>query len=195
MRYDNTDSSIMERLFSGKIDLSETNSAPKMIELGHGVGIGHKDGSFAEYTHILYERKNKGNGEIYLGKTINIDKDNKNLISMKDSTDKFSQGDLPKVLIMLYNILNETHLKILWKDSANDKILDQYYEIPSAYSMGFDWWDQYGVYFIGPEKLEEGNYKIEITSTSLGAENRVSTQKAMLNFSVEDLSDEELDKV
>jgi hypothetical protein len=183
MSYDR-DINVMEQFFGGRINAPEMKkSEPRMVELGHGTGIGHKDGSYTEYNAALYHQASKGNGIISIGKSVNID-NNKNLLTMDDSTDKFSFSDVPHVLIMFYNIVNETRLKVLWMDHSGDIIVDQYYKIPSSYSMGNSWWDQYGVYFIGPEDLDEGDYKVEITSTSLGAENRIKSLTATLKFSV-----------
>lgn len=201
MTYDYKNANVMEALFSNKLDLSDISSKYKMVELGHGVGIGHIDGSYSQYIKALSEHAGKGNGIVYIGKSIEIDKDvlsdksekhknNKNKLFIQDPTDKFSPGDIPKILIMFYNILNQTNIKVLWKDSNNDIILEQYYEIPSAHSLNYDWWDQYTLYFIGPENLEEGNYKIDITSTTLGVEDKIITLTTSLEFFVEDLSED-----
>lgn len=196
----------MEAFFRGKLKLEDSLKAKnKVVELGHGKGIEHLYGSYSQYIKKLSEQSTKGNGIIYLGKYVTEQEpelkhvlksklesklksnlSNQDVFSISDSTDKFTSEEIPKVLIMFYNILNEISIKLTWKDSDNDTILEQYYEIPSAYSMQYDWWDQYGVYFIGPENLEEGNYIIEVTSTSYSADNKRITLTTSLEFTVID---------
>lgn len=179
MNYENRETDTMSAFFRGKLTTNTIKSQPKMVELGHGKGVGHTDGSYDQYIKQLYEKSSKGNGLIYIGKTIDKEK-----MSIPDLNDKFKPAEIPKLLIMYYNILNRTHIKVEWKDMDNETILNQYYEIPSAHSMNYDWWDSYGVYFIGPEDLEEGNYKVDITSTELGAGDNRKVLKALINFSV-----------
>ncbi len=103
----------MITFFSGKLNDEIANlSKGKMVELGHGVCIGHKDGIYDQYVKQLREQRTKGNGAIYLGKAIKIDK---NTLSIQDPTDKFSTKDVPKLLIMFNTILNpiQNHLPMV----------------------------------------------------------------------------------
>lgn len=188
------DNNIMKAFFGGKISINDlSRSTAKRVELGHGKGIGHKYGSYSRYIEKLSEQVTKGNGIISIGKSV-IEKD---IFSMPNPTDKFAIGDVPHLLIMYNNIIDDILLKVTWKDSDADSILEQYYEIPRAYSMGNDWWDSYGIYFIGPEDLEEGDYSVEVTSQEMitreptigEKEDNIKTLTASLEFSVEDKSD------
>lgn len=183
MSYDDRYADTMSAFFSGRLkdDIASFSKEPKMVELGHGAGIGHKDGTYDQYVKQLREQITKGNGTIYIGKAIKTDK---NTLSIQDSTDKFSTEDIPKLLIMFNTILNPIQIKIVWKDSNGDQILDQYYEILSAHGNDYDWWDSYGVWFIGPEGLEEGDYKVEITSKEFGIEDKTKTLSTSVEFSV-----------
>ncbi len=184
MSYDDRHTDIMSAFFNGKLreEITNLSKEPKMVELGHGGGIGHKDGTYDQYVKQLRDQAKKGNGSIELGKAIKTEKDT---LSIQDPTDKFSTDDVPKLLIMFNTILNPIQLQVIWKDSNNEKILDQYYEIPPAHGNDYDWWDSYGVWFIGPEELDEGDYKIEITSKEFGIEDKIKTSKALIEFSVE----------
>ncbi len=190
MSYDDSDimrsTDTMGAFFSGKLKNEITNlkKEPQMVELGHGTGIGHKDGTYSEYVKNLREQASKGNGVIYIGKSINTEKTLS--IPENDQTDTFALGDLPKLLIMFYNVINPVQIKVTWKDSNNESILEQFYEVPSAYGMSYDWWDSYGTYFIGPDDLETGEYKIEITSKEFGIEDKTKVLKTSIKFSVED---------
>jgi hypothetical protein len=135
---------IMENIFSGRIKLNsgDSRTSLKRVELGHGKGVGHANGSYGQYIERLSKQSSKGNGIISIGKSANIDKD---VPSITDITDKFTVGDVPYILIMYYNIINPMKINVVWKDSEDDTISEQYYEIPSAYSMQYDWWDQYGI--------------------------------------------------
>jgi hypothetical protein len=160
MRHDNKD--IMRAFFSGKLKNDiEDASKSKIVELGNSIGIGHKDGTYSQYIKQLEEQITKGNGVIYLGKSVKTDK---NTLSIQDPTDNFSTKDVPKLILMFNTILNPIQIQVLWKDSKDSKILDQHYSIPSAHSNNYDWWDSFSVLFIGPENLERGSYKIDITS-------------------------------
>jgi len=185
MSYDNRNKDVMSAFFSGKLknEIASTFKEPKMVELGHGAGIGHKDGTYGQYVKQLNEQIIKGNGTIYLGKTI---KTEKNTLSIQDPTDKFSTGDIPKLLIMFNAILNPIRIQVIWKDSNDTKILDQYYEIPSARSNDYDWWDSYSAYFVGPENLEYGHYKVGITSKEFGMEDNTKVLSTSIEFSVTD---------
>ena len=87
-------------------------------------------------------------------------------------------------------------LKVIWKDSNDDTILEQYYNIPAAHSMNYDWWGSYGILFIGPEDLDEGNYMVEIISEEIisreytisDKKDNIKTFSASLEFSVENIS-------
>lgn len=181
----------MKLFFAGKVKIEAAES--KLVELGYGKGIGHKYGSYSQYVKKLSEQVIKGNGIISIGKSV-IEKD---IFSIPDPTDKFVVGDIPKLLIMYGNIINDISLKVMWKDSNNDTILEQYAEAPSAHSMGYYWWDSYGIYFIGPENLEEGDYKVEIISEEIISrehtvgekKDNIKTFTASLEFSVEDTSE------
>jgi hypothetical protein len=174
---------IMSAFFSGKLkdEIVSANKGTKKVELGHGTGIGYKDGTYDVYAKKLSENKIKGNGTIYIGKDINTDGDT---LSIQCPTEKFSTEDVPKLLIMFNTILNPIQIRVVWKNSDDEIISDQYYEIPSAHSMNYDWWESYGVYFIGPEDLEEGYYNINIMSKELGLGDKIKTLSAYVELSV-----------
>lgn len=181
MSYEYEDNNIMKSFFSGKIEVKDLGPKYERVEIGHGIGIGHLDGSYSQYVKQLSERSKGGNGIIYLGKAI---KEDKNTMSVINETEKFDTGDIPKLLVMFYNILNEITLKVEWKDTDNEVILEQYYQIPLAYSMNYNWWDIYSTYFIGPEDLEEGDYKVEITSREVARGRRSEESSSVIEFSV-----------
>lgn len=185
MNYNNRNIDTMSAFFSGKHrdDITSSSKEPKMVELGHGTGIGHKDGTYGQYVKQLIEQRIKGNGTIYLGKAIKTDR---SILSIQDPTDKFSAEDVPKLLIMFNTILNPIQIQVVWKNSNDDEILDQYYEIPPAHGNNYDWWDLYSVYFVGPENLEYGDYKIEITSKEYGIDDKIKILSAFVEFSVAD---------
>lgn len=180
MSYDNADT--MSAFFSGKLkDDINTPKEPDVVELGHGIGIGHKNGTYDQYMKQLREQNTKGNGTIHIGKVVKI---GENTVSIQDHTDKFLTEDVPKLLIMFNTILNNIRIKAVWKDQDNNQILEQYYEIPSAHSNNYDWWDLYSVWFIGPENLDEGYYNIEIMSKEFGREDNVKALSTSIEFSV-----------
>lgn len=185
MSYDDRSRDIMSAFFSGKLkdEIASVSKPSKMVELGHGAGVGHKDGTYSQYIKQLETQRIKGNGIIYLGKAISTEK---NTLSIQDPTDKFVTEDVPKLLIMFNTILNPIQIKVIWKDPNGEQILDQYYEIPSAHSMSYDWWDSYGVYFIGPDDLDYGDYKIDITSKEFGIEDKTKVLSTSIEFSVTD---------
>lgn len=156
------DNSTMKAFFSGKIKIDDIGPRSKLVEIGHGVGIGHQDGSYSQYMEQLSKRSKEGNGIIYLGKEISEDK---STMSIVNATEEFEVGNTPKLLVMFYNIINSMTIKVEWKNMNDDLILEQYYQIPLPYSMNYHWWDTYSSYFIGPEDLDEGDYKVKITST------------------------------
>jgi hypothetical protein len=190
--YYEKDINVMKAFFEGRVK----NEIPKhkVVELGHGKGIGHVQSSYNQYIKALSEQRIKGNGFISIGKSV-IEKD---IFSMPNPTDEFVIGDVPKLLITYGNIINDILLKVAWKDSNDDIILEEYYEIPSAYSMGNSWWDSYGVLFIGPEELEEGDYKVEIISEEMISKEYTMREKkdniksfsTSLGFSIENQSDQ-----
>lgn len=177
----------MKAFFEGKV--RNDIPGPKLVELGHGRGIGHEHGSYNQYIKKLSEQRTKGNGVISIGKSIKED-----TFSIPNPTDKFNVGDIPHLLVMYNNIIDDISLKVIWKDSDDDTILEQYYNVPSAYSMGNYWWESYGIYFIGPEDLEEGNYSIDIISEEIifkehtmgDKKDNIKTLTASIDFSVED---------
>jgi hypothetical protein len=181
MSYEYDDGNIMNAFFKGKIKMQDLGPKYERVEVGHGVGIGHRDGSYSQYIKQLSERSKEGNGLIYLGKAINEDK---NTMSIVNETKKFDTGDVPKLLIMFHNILNELRLKVEWKDMDNDVILEQYYQVPLPYSMEYNWWDTYSTYFIGPEDLEEGDYIVEITSKEIAMGRQSEELSSIIEFSV-----------
>ncbi len=187
MSYDDRYSDTMKAFFSGKLE-NDIATKSKMVELGHGIGIGHKDGTYSQYIKALSKRMATDNGTIYLGKAIKEEQlsPDKNIFSIQDPTDKFTVEDVPKLLIMFNTVLNNIRIKVAWKDSDGNTILDQYYDIPSAYSMDHDWWDSYQTYFIGPENLGEGDYSIEIMSKEFGIDDKTKILKASIGFSVVD---------
>jgi hypothetical protein len=178
---DNESKDIMKAFFSGKIRIDETSSKYKNVELGHGIGIGHTHGSYSQYIKQLSERSKEGNGIIYLGKDITTDND---VMSIVDATEKFDTGDTPKLLITFYNVLNGMTVKAIWKDDSNNTILEQYYQIPLPYSMNYSWWDTYSTYFIGPDNLEEGDYKVEISSIKNVKNGQLDELSCTIEFSV-----------
>lgn len=180
---ENEDNNIMRAFFSGKIKVGKMSPQYERVELGHGSGVGHANGSYSQYIKQLAERDKEGNGIIYLGKAINTDKD---VMSIVSATEKFDTGDVPKLLIMFYNILNETTLKVEWKNADDEVILGQYYQIPSASNVNYNWWDTYSAYFIGPEDLEEGDYKVEITSREIVRSRQSEELSSIIEFSVKD---------
>lgn len=183
MSYEYEDSNIMSAFFHGKIKAKDIGPKYERVEIGHGIGIGHRDGSYSQYVKQLSDHSVKGNGLIYLGKTITEDKDT---MSMSDETEKFDVGDIPKLLVTFHNVLNEITLKVEWKNMENETILEQYYTIPLAYTMDYNWWDQYSTYFIGPEDLEEGEYKVEISSKEITTSRRLTELSTVIEFKVRD---------
>lgn len=190
MVYNNKDSTeVMKSFFSGRIKYEAPK--PKLVELGDGKGIGHTRGSYSQYVEALREQAIKGNGIIYIGKSVITDKE---VFSIPNPTDKFSVGDVPHILITYGNIINGIQLKVVWKDSNDETIVEQYYNIPDPYSVGSDWWDQYSVYFMGPEDLEEGDYRVDIISEEIISrehtigekKDNIKTLSASLEFSVVD---------
>jgi len=186
-------SNTMEGFFSGKIKIDDLSNQPKpkRVELGYGKGIGHRQGTYSQYIKKLGEQAPKGNGIISIGKSV-IEKDD--IFSMPDITDKFVEEDIPYILIMHYNIVNPMTIHVLWKNSEEDIISEQFYEIPAAHSLNYDWWEMYGTYFVGPENMEEGSYKIEITSAEYGKGNKTKTLTASLDFTITDISNKESNK-
>lgn len=183
MSYEYESSDIMNSFFKGKIKYQSPESKYEKVEIGHGIGIGHTDGSYSIYIKQLSENSKDGNGFIYLGKSI---KEDNNTMSIQDETEKFETGDIPKLLITFHDLLNDMTIKVEWKNMDDDIILDQYYQIPSPQNMNYSWWDKYSTYFIGPEDLEEGSYKIEITSKELTKGKRLTELFSTINFSVVD---------
>lgn len=176
-------SDTMSNIFSGKIKLEDysTSSQLKRVELGHGKSVGCMYGSYNKYIENLSLQTNKKNDNISIGKSISIDK---GIPFITNMTDKFIIGDTPHILITYYNIINHIRIKVMWKDSDNDQISEQYYDIPSAYSMQYYWWDLYSIYFIGPENLKAGNYKVEIVSTEFKRVNDKKILSSLLEFTI-----------
>lgn len=189
------DNNIMKAFFKGKISINDLSRPTlKRVEIGHGKGIGYKYGTYSQYIEKLSEQVTKGNGIIYIGKSVTESIKEKGTFSISNHTDKFTIGDVPHLLINYNNVIDDIFLKVIWKDSDDVSILEQYYEIPRAHSMGNSWWDYYGIYFIGPEDLEEGNYKVEIISEEMISKEQtigekkdnIKTLRAILEFSMED---------
>jgi len=181
MSYEYEDNNTMSAFFKGKIKAKDLGPKYERVEIGHGIGIGHRDGSYSQYVEQLSEQSKEGNGLIYLGKTI---KEDKNTMSITDETEKFDTGDIPKLLVMFHNILNERTIKVEWKNMEDDTILEQRYQIPLPYSMNYHWWDTYYTYFIGPEDLEVGDYKVEITSREIVRNRSPQELSSVIEFSV-----------
>ena len=179
------DDNIMKAFFNGKINIKDLGPKYERIEIGHGLGIGHSNGSYSQYIKQLSERSKEGNGLMYLGKGVKTDND---VMSILDETEEFNEGDIPKLLVMFRNILNETTIKVEWKNMDNDVILEQYYQIPLPYSMNYNWWDTYSVYFIGPGDLEEGDYNIDITSREIVRNRQSKELSSSIEFSVKEKS-------
>ncbi len=180
---DGEDNNIMKSFFRGDIKMDNLGSKSRLVEIGHGIGIGHMDGSYSKYIRQLSEQSKNGNGIIYLGKAISEDKGTMSIVS---PTEKFDTGNIPKLLVMFHNVLNGIMLKVEWKNMEDDVILEQYYQIPAPHSMKYDWWDTYSTYFIGPEDLEEGNYNVKITSNENTRSKQLKELSTTIKFSVED---------
>lgn len=179
---DGEDNNIMKSFFRGDIKIEDLGQKSRPVEIGHGIGIGHADGSYSKFVRQLSERSKEGNGIIYLGKAVNEDKGK---MSIMDATEKFDSGDIPKLLVMFHNIINGIMLKVEWNNMENDVILEQYYRIPSPHSMQYNWWDTYSTYFIGPENLEEGDYNVKITSNEDTRSKQIRGLSTTIEFSVE----------
>lgn len=175
---DETGDEVMSRFFRGKLKI---NTDYMIGEYGHGMGIGNKYDSYEIYKKKLSEKVNQENGKTYIGKDINM---GPNSLSIVDPATEFAIGETPKVLIMFYNILYGISIRSLWKDDRENIVLGQLYDIPSPYSMQYSWWDIYGAYFIGPEDLEEGNYKVQLVSYENGIKNIRRIMSSNIEFSV-----------
>lgn len=179
----NEDGNIMRAFFGGKIKVEDMSPQYEHAELGDGIGIGHTHGSYSQYIKQLSNRGKQGNGLIYLGRAIVINED---VASIVNATEQFNTGDVPKLLIMFYNVLNETTVKVAWENENNDVILEQRYQIPLPYSMNYNWWDTYSVYFTGPEDLDEGNYKVQISSRETVRNRQMNELSSTVEFSIEE---------
>lgn len=179
---DGEDNNIMKAFFRGNLKKADLEPQSRLVEIGHGAGIGHVGGSYRTYIRQLSKQFKDGNGTIYLGKEIAEDK---GTMSVIDATKKFDIGNIPKLLVMFHNVINGIMLKVEWKDTDNDTILEQYYNIPQAHSMKYDWWDMYSTYFIGPEGLEEGNYSVKIASIESSKSKKTGELSTIIEFSVE----------
>ncbi len=177
------DNDTMKAFFRGEIKADNPNSMSRLVEIGHGTGTGHTNGSYSRYIAQLSKRQKEGNGSIYIGKAIN---EEKGTMSIVDPTEKFNTGDIPKLLTTFYSTINSMTIKIEWKNMENNTILEQYYQIPSPHSMNYDWWDTYSAYFIGPEDLEEGDYKVKITANGNTRVRSLKELSTTIEFSVED---------
>lgn len=155
---------VMKAMFSGKLK-DMYSPKYKIVELGQGFGIGQY-GLYDKYIKKLSKQQSKGT--INIGKSIEL---KNNVPYLTDITDKLYLGDIPKILITLHNIINDVSIDTIWKTSNDSIILEQHYDIPSPYSMQYDWWDIYTVYFIGPENLKVGTYKVLILLDELSLEN------------------------
>ena len=178
---DGEDSNIMKSFFRGKLKIDNQDPKSRLVEIGHGIGIGHIGGSYSTYIKQLSKQSKDGNGIIYLGKEI---KEDKSTISIIGATEKFDIGNIPKLLVMFNSIISGIILKVEWKNMDNDTILDQYYQIPPPNSMKYDWWDTYSAYFIGPEDLEEGDYNVKITSNENTKSKLIRGLSTTIEFSV-----------
>lgn len=185
MPHEYEDNNTMNAFFRGKIKIKDLSSKYEHVEVGYGMGIGHREGSYSQYIEQLSKRSKDGNSLVYLGKDI---KEGQNTMSIADETEKFDTGDVPKLLITFHNVLNENAIKVEWKNMDNDEnvILEQRYKIPSAYGMGYSWWDTYHTSFIGPEDLEEGDYKVEIISREIVRNRQPEELSSIIEFSVKD---------
>jgi len=177
--YENDD--IMKAFFNGDIKVENLGPKYERIEVGHGLGVGYSDGSYSQYVKQL--RSRQGNCLIYIGKGIKTDND---VMSILNETEEFNEGEIPKLLITLHNIINEKIIKVEWKNMDNEIILEQRYQTPLPYAMNYSWWDTYGVYFIGPDNLEEGDYKIDIKLREIVRERKLEELSPTIQFSVKD---------
>ena len=181
---DGEDNDSMKAFFRGDVKIDGLGSKSRFVEIGHGIGIGLLDGSYSKYIKQLTNQSKEGNGFIYLGKAISEDK---GTMSIVNDTEKFGTGDVPKLLVTFHNLINGVTIKLEWKnvDDNEDLILEQYYQIPSPHSMKYDWWDIYSAYFIGPEDLEVGDYKVEITSKENMMNGKFKELSSSIEFLVE----------
>ena len=181
MNREGEDNNIMKSFFRGNLKKADLDSKSRLVEIGHGVGIGHIGGSYSTYIRQLSKQSKDGNGTIYLGKEVNEDKGTMSII---DATKKFDIGNVPKLLVMFHNVVNGIMLKVEWNNMENCTILEQYYQIPQPHSMNYDWWDMYSTYFIGPEDLEEGNYNVKISSKENSKSKKTGELSKIIEFSM-----------
>lgn len=180
---DGEDNNIMKAFFRGNLKKEDLGPKSRLVEIGHGVGIGHIGGSYSTYIRQLSKQSKDGNGTIYLGKEINEDKGTMSIIN---ATKNFDVGNVPKLLVMFHNVINGIMLKVEWKNMDNDTLLEQYYQIPQSHSMKYDWWDTYSTYFIGPEDLEEGNYNVKIASKEGSKSKKTCELSTIIEFSIKE---------
>jgi hypothetical protein len=161
-----TNYDIMSAMFSGKIKLESQEEKYINAELGHGIGIGNSAGSYNSYIQRLRQQVAQ-NPSIYIGKNILVNGDK---ISIDDSSQEFSlekmkegSKQIPVVLVMYYNLLNETTIKLAWKNLQGEILSHSFYNIQRASDVGYRWWDMSGAYFYAPENLSVGDYQVDIS--------------------------------
>lgn len=172
----------MNQIFNSRVKVNKFE--PSLVERGYGVGIGHIGGSYALYMRQLRENASVDSGAVHIGKSINLNTKTPTIIN---PTTDFVIGEIPKVLIELNTFINELFVKATWQDkNSEDVILESFYNIPSPYGKDYDWWDLYSVYFIGPENLDEGEYKVVLEAEDIKRNKLIST----VEFSVKDNDNE-----
>lgn len=168
----------MNQIFSGRVKVNKFE--PSLVDQGYGVGVGHIGGSYASYVRQLRKNVNIDSCAVHIGKNIDL---NAKVPIIINPTTEFVSGDIPKVLVELHTFINGLFVKTAWQDkNSEDIILESFYNIPSPYDKNYDWWDLYSVYFIGPENLDEGEYKVMLEAEDIKRNKLIST----LEFSVKD---------
>lgn len=150
---------VMDSFFRGRIALEPEEHV--IAEIGDGVGIG-RNGTYSTYVKRLssLSKQNIQNPSIYIGKNIVVNEDS-NTVSVDEVQDDIfdiEKGEIPIVLVMLYNVINETQISVAWEDLDRNIISHSMYNIPAPLASGYTWWDMYGAYFYSPENLGAGNY-------------------------------------
>lgn len=161
----------MKEVFSNRVKVDKRKL--DLVEQGYGIGIGHIGGSYDSYVRQLRKNANMENGAVHIGKDIDANTDTPSIVN---PTTEFMVGDIPNVLIVFHSLIDELRIKSVWQEKGSDNIiLESFYKIPSPYNMKYDWWDLYSVYFIGPEKLDEGEYQIILETTDIKRKSMSST--------------------
>ena len=105
MAYKETNNT-MKAFFEGKVRNEITES--KLVELGHGKGVGHSYGSQSQYIKELSEQRTKGNGTISIGKYV-TEKDIGSLVGIDEMSQYWTitTDEYKKVKTVIFEVLNE----------------------------------------------------------------------------------------